>query len=72
MPNDQVSRFQTIAAISSANTMAKPAPVPTFKIRSTGSSETMVKATPPAEVMTPRKLNRPDQITAKFAGSALV
>jgi len=32
----------------------------------------MASATPPVEVSTPRKLNIPDQITAKFAGKALV
>ena len=36
-----------IAAISSANTMAKPALLPTCRINSTGSSETMPKATAP-------------------------
>ena len=48
-PNYQVPRFQMIAAISSANTMAKPALLPTCRISSTGSSETMPKATAPLE-----------------------
>ena len=46
-PRYQVPRFQMIAAISSANTMAKPALLPTCRISSTGSSETMPKATAP-------------------------
>ena len=53
-----------IAAISRANTMAKPALLPTWRISSTGSSETMPKATAPLESSTPRKLKKPDQITA--------
>ena len=36
-----------MAAISSANTMAKPALLPTCRISSTGSSETMPNATAP-------------------------
>ena len=36
-PSHQVLRFQMIAAISSAKTMAKPAPLPTCRINSTGS-----------------------------------
>ena len=38
-----------IAAISSANTIAKPALEPTCRISSTGSSETMPKATAPLD-----------------------
>ena len=37
-PKYQVARFHTIAAMSSANTIAKPAPLPTCRINSTGSS----------------------------------
>ena len=61
-PKYQVPRFQMIAAINSANTMAKPAPLPTCRISSTGSSEMMPKATAPLEISTPRKLQhaRPD------------
>ena len=55
-PKYQVPRFQTMAAISSANTMAKPALEPTCRISSTGSSETMPKATAPEDNSTPRKL----------------
>ncbi len=36
-----------IAAINSANTIAKPAPLPTCRISSTGSSEMMPNATAP-------------------------
>ena len=48
-PRYQVPRFQMIAAISSANTIAKPAPLPTCRISSTGSSEMMPNATAPLE-----------------------
>src|SRR5580704_12968876 len=68
-PNDQVPRFQMIAAINSANTMAKPALDPTCRINSTGSSETMPKATAPDDHSTPKRLNIPDQTTATLAGS---
>ncbi len=71
-PRDQVPRFQMIAAISSANTIAKPASEPTCRISSTGSSDTMPKATAPVDVSTPRKLNNPDQTTATFGASECV
>src|SRR6202167_556554 len=71
-PNDQVPRFQMIAAINSAKTMAKPALDPTCRINSTGSSERMPKATAPDDHSTPRRLKTPDQMTAKFAGSERV
>jgi hypothetical protein len=71
-PKNQVPRFQMIAAIKSANTMAKPALEPTWRINSTGSSETMPKATAPEERSTPRKLKKPDHITATSAGSEWV
>ena len=48
-PKYQVPRFHRMAAISSANTMAKPAPLPTCRISSTGSSDTIPKATAPVE-----------------------
>ncbi len=63
-PNDQVPRFQMIAEISSANTIAKPALEPTCMMSSTGSSETMPKATAPAEVSTPSRFHTPDHTTA--------
>ena len=71
-PRYQVPRFQMIAAISSANTIAKPALEPTCRISSTGSSETMPKATAPEDSSTPRKLKKPDQTTASSAGSEWV
>ena len=56
-----------IAAISSANTMAKPALLPTCRISSTGSSEMMPNATAPVDsAARPRKLKKPDQTTANF------
>ena len=66
-PRHHVPRFQMIAAISSANTIAKPGAEPTCRISSTGSSEMMPNATAPLETRTPRKLNRPDQTTATAA-----
>ena len=71
-PRYQVPRFQMMAAISSANTIAKPALLPTCRISSTGSSETMPKATAPEDSSTPRKLKKPDHITANSAGSEWV
>ena len=71
-PSHQVPRFQMIAAISSANTIAKPALEPTCRINSTGSSEMMPNATAPLENSTPRKLKKPDHTTAKFGGSECV
>ena len=71
-PKYQVPRFQMMAAISSANTIAKPALLPTCRINSTGSSETMPKATAPEDSSTPRKLKKPDHITANSAGSEWV
>src|SRR5262249_902922 len=71
-PRYQVPRFQMIAAINSANTIAKPAELPTCRISSTGNSEMMPKATAPLETITPRKLKNPDHVTAKCAGSEWV
>src|SRR5580704_10211378 len=68
-PKAQVPRFQMIAAIRSAKTIAKPALLPTCRISSTGRSEMIPKATAPEDASTPAKLNIPDQTTAKFAGS---
>ena len=64
--------IQKTAANSKAKTIAKPTPEPTCKINSTGSKETMAKATAPDDQSTPRKLNRPDQTTANCAGSEWV
>ncbi len=71
-PKYQVPRFQTMAAISRANTIAKPAPLPTCRISSTGSSARMPKATAPLESSTPRKFHTPDQTTATFGVSECV
>ena len=71
-PKYQVPRFQMIAAISSANTMAKPAPEPTCRMSSTGRSEMIPNATRPVEKRTPRKFQHPDQITAATGGSECV
>src|ERR1700741_375480 len=68
-PNAEVPRFQMMAAINSANTMAKPALLPTWRINSTGNNEIMPKATAPEDVSTPSRLNRPDQTTAEFAAN---
>ncbi len=61
-----------MAAISSANTIANPAPELTFKISSTGSNVITAKATVPEETSTPARLHSPDQTTAMFGGSELV
>src|SRR5271157_2407415 len=65
-PKYQVLRFQRIAAISSAKTIAKPEPLPTCKINSTGSKVMMVNATAPVESKTPMKFQVPDHATAKW------
>ena len=71
-PKYHVPRFQMIAAVSSANTMAKPAPLPTCRISSTGSSEMMPNATAPVESTTPMKFHMPDQATAMCGSSECV
>src|SRR5580693_8833962 len=71
-PKNQVPRFQMIAAINSANTMAKPALEPTCRINSTGKSEMMPNATAPDDHSTPSRLNTPDHTTAKLAGNERV
>ena len=48
-PSHHVPRFQMMAADSNANTIAYPAPLPTCRINSTGSSDTMAKATAPVD-----------------------
>ena len=58
-PKNQVPRFQMMAAINSANTMANPALLPTCRINSTGSRETMLNATAPLDRRTPSRLNIP-------------
>src|SRR5215470_13412216 len=71
-PNHQVPRFHRIAAINSANTIAKPALLPTCKINSTGSSDTMPNATAPVELTTPAKFQKPDHTTAILGSSECV
>ena len=71
-PNHHVPRFHTMAAASSANTMAKPAPLPTCRMSSTGKSETMPKATAPDDTRTPMKFHAPDHMTAMFGSSVWV
>jgi len=71
-PSHQVPRFQRIAAISNANNIAKPAPEPTCKMSSTGSSEMMPNATVPLDTRTPTKLNSPDYSTATLGGGEWV
>ena len=71
-PKYQVPRFQTIAETSSEKTMAKPAADPTWITSSAGRRFTILKATAPVEVSTPRKLKKPDQMTAGTAGSVWV
>ena len=71
-PKYQVLKFHNMAAINSANTIAKPAPWPTCRINSTGSSDTMPKATAPLDTSTPRKLKKPDQTTARFGDMEFV
>src|SRR5579872_3899655 len=71
-PKYQVPRFQRMAAINSANTMANPAPPPTCRINSTGSNVMMVNATAPVEYITPAKFHKPDQATAKWGSSEWV
>ena len=70
-PSHQVPRFQMMAANSSANTMAKPACDPTWRISSTGSSEMMKNATAPVETMMPRKFHKPDHSTATLGASGV-
>src|SRR5580704_11915238 len=65
-PKYHVPRFQRIAAISRAKTIANPAPLPTCKINSTGSKVMMVNATTPDDVTTPAKFQNPLHTTAMF------
>src|SRR5580658_4204205 len=71
-PKYQVPTFQMMAEINSANTIAKPAPLPTCRISSTGNSDTTPKATAPVDISTPNRLNIPDHTTAILAGSERV
>src|SRR5215470_3010642 len=71
-PRYQVPRFQMMAAMSNANTIAKPAALPTCRISSTGNSDTIPNATAPDETSTPRKLKNPDHTTAIGTGRECV
>src|SRR5579863_1724525 len=71
-PNHQVLRFHRMAAMSSAKTMAKPAPALTWRMSSTGSRVITVKATVPEETSTPARLHIPDQTTAMLGSSEWV
>src|SRR5262249_40557518 len=71
-PKYQVPTFQIIAATSRANTIANPAALPTWRINSTGSNETIVNATAPLEDSTPTKLHSPDHATAACGSSECV
>src|SRR5271155_2852634 len=71
-PRYQVPRFQMIAEMSRAKTMAHPAPDPTLITNSTGRSATMLNATAPADTMTPARFQRPDQTTATLGLSVWV
>jgi hypothetical protein len=66
-PSHHVPRFQRMAAIKSANTIANPAPELTLRISSTGSRVIIVNATAPEDVSTPVRLQSPDQTTATFS-----
>ncbi len=59
MPKYQVPRSQTIAATSSANTIAYPARPPTLRINSTGSSAMMPKATAAARCKHADQISQP-------------
>ena len=71
-PKYHVPRFQMMAATSSANTMAKPALLPTCRMSSTGRSEMIPNATSPLEKRTPRKFQNPDHTTAICGSSEWV
>src|SRR5579862_7398697 len=71
-PKYQVPRFQMIAEVSSAKTIANPAPEPTFSTNSTGSSASTPNATPPVDCSTPIKFQQPDQTTATMGFSEWV
>jgi hypothetical protein len=71
-PKYQVPTFQTMADTRREKTIANPAADPTWITSSAGRRFTMLNATAPEEVRTPRKLKNPDQITAGTAGSVFV
>src|SRR5580700_5726336 len=63
-PRYHVPRFQMIAEINNAKTMANPAPDPTLSTSSTGSNARTAKATPPPDCSTPMRFQQPDHTTA--------
>src|ERR1700728_5486535 len=71
-PNHHVPKFQSMAAISSAKTIANPAPELTCRINSTGSRVMTANATVPVESHTPARLHIPDHTTAMFGSSECV
>ena len=71
-PRNQVPRFQAIAESKIANTIAIPAREPIEISKSTGSRLTTANATAVPPRQTPRKLQRPDRITADRGVSDLV
>ncbi len=68
----QVPRFQTIAAVKRARTIAMPVPDPIETRSSTGRRCTMLKATAVPPRWTPMKLQMPDNTTAVRGRSDLV
>src|SRR6201998_2497037 len=71
-PNHHVLKFQMMAAINSAKTIANPAPELTCRINSTGSNVMTLKATAPDDTSTPARLHSPDHTTAIFGSSEWV
>ena len=71
-PRYHVVRFQRIAATESANTIAKPDPLLTFRVSSTGSSVITEYATAPELISTPIKFQIPDHTTATCGSSEWV
>ena len=72
-PSHQVPRFQMIAAISSANTMAKPALRADLQDQLDRQQRDDAEGDRAARTSsTPRKLKKPDQTTANSAGSEWV
>ena len=71
-PKYQVARFHVTAAISSENTIAKPEPLPTCRISSTGSNCRIPNATAPLDTSTPNRFQRPDHTTARCGSSECV
>src|SRR5579885_2132385 len=71
-PRYQVPRFQRMAEISKAKTIAKPAPDPTLSTSSTGSNARTLKATAPVDCNTPIRFQQPDQTTATIGLSEWV